>query len=33
MTNPASVKELTPEFFGTDTSFLKNNLGLDLGER
>ena len=29
--NPADVKELIPEFYGTDPSFLINELNLDLG--
>jgi len=29
--NMADVKELIPEFFGSDTSFLTNSDGLDLG--
>lgn len=33
MINPASVKELIPEFYGTDNSFLVNKLKLDLGVR
>ena len=31
--NPADVKELIPEFFGTDPSFLCNDLKLKLGTR
>jgi factor associated with neutral sphingomyelinase activation len=31
--NPADVKELIPEFYGTDTSFLVNELNLDLGSK
>lgn len=31
--NPADVKELIPEFYGDDTSFLNNELGLDLGSK
>jgi len=33
LTNPGTVKELIPEFFGTDDSFMVNVLGLDLGVR
>lgn len=33
MTNSANVKELVPEFYMTDTGFLKNQLRLDLGTR
>ena len=33
MTNPANVKELIPEFYGKDTSFLLNNLNVQLGIR
>jgi hypothetical protein len=33
MTNPGTVKELIPEFFQDDDSFLINKLGLDLGVR
>ena len=29
--NPADVKELIPEFYSNDTSFLLNELNLDLG--
>ncbi|OMJ93774.1 hypothetical protein SteCoe_3221 [Stentor coeruleus] len=29
--NPADVKELIPEFYGNDPSFLQNELNLDLG--
>jgi factor associated with neutral sphingomyelinase activation len=29
--NPTSLKELTPEFYQSDPSFLVNQLGLDLG--
>ena len=31
MENPTSVKELIPEFYMKDVSFLKNYLNLDLG--
>ena len=33
MNNPTSLKELIPEFFLEDDSFLVNRLGLDLGIR
>lgn len=33
LTNPGSVKELIPQFYGTDPSFLLNTMGLDLGRR
>jgi factor associated with neutral sphingomyelinase activation len=33
MENPTSLKELIPEFFMTDSSFLKNYQNLDLGVR
>jgi hypothetical protein len=33
LVNPASVKELIPEFYGNDDSFLINKLGLNLGTR
>ena len=33
MTNPGTVKELIPEFYQDDPSFLINKLGLDLGIR
>jgi factor associated with neutral sphingomyelinase activation len=33
MNNPTSLKELIPEFFLEDDSFLVNRLGLDLGVR
>jgi len=33
MTNPGTVKELIPEFYQEDPSFLRNKLGLDLGLR
>ena len=33
LNNHAIVKELIPEFFGEDDSFLVNSLGLDLGLR
>ena len=33
MENPTSLKELIPEFFQQDSSFLVNKLGLDLGVR
>lgn len=31
--NPTNVKELIPEFFMSDPSFLENRLNLDLGVR
>lgn len=33
MENPTSLKELIPEFYLNDTSFLKNYQNLDLGVR
>jgi len=33
LTNPGTVKELIPEFYQDDPSFLINKLGLDLGIR
>jgi factor associated with neutral sphingomyelinase activation len=33
MNNPTSLKELIPEFFMEDDSFLVNRLNLDLGIR
>ena len=33
MENPTSLKELIPEFYQTDSSFLKNYQNLDLGVR
>ncbi|EKX50523.1 hypothetical protein GUITHDRAFT_62014, partial [Guillardia theta CCMP2712] len=32
-TNPADVKELIPEFYSDDTSFLLNKMDLDLGRK
>jgi len=33
MENPTSVKELIPEYFGEDDSFLRNDLNLKFGIR
>ena len=33
LTNPGNVKELIPEFYGDDASFLTNSMKLDLGVR
>lgn len=33
MNNPTNVKELIPEFYMEDASFLENRLALDLGVR
>ena len=33
ISNPTSLKELIPEFYQNDTSFLLNKLNLDLGVR